>query len=109
MKRYNVKLSEGALSRLDELYGYIAYQLKAPETAQAQTERIEDAIMTLGSLPERCRVLFSRQGHELRRLMIDNFSIFYYIKGLEVIVTDILYSKSDIERHLEALDGKQDL
>ena len=58
MKKYNVKLSEGALSRLDALYEYIAFQLKAPETAQAQTERIEEAVMTLASLPERCRVLF---------------------------------------------------
>ena len=101
MKRYNVKLFEGALSRLDALYDYIASQLKAPETAQAQTERIEDAIITLESLPERCRVLFSHRGHELRRLMVDNFSIFYYIKGTDIIVTEILYSKSDIERHLE--------
>ena len=33
--------------------------------------------------------------------MVDNFSIFYYIKGTDIIVTEILYSKSDIERHLE--------
>ncbi len=109
MKKFKVKLSEGALARLDALYDYIAYKLNVPETAQAQTDRIEDAIMTLDSLPERCRVLFSRHGHELRRLMVDNYSIFYYIKGADVIVTDVLYSKSDIERHLEGLDEKQDL
>lgn len=94
MKRYDVKLSEGALSRLDALYDYIAYKLEAPETAQAQTERIEAAVLTLDTLPERCRVLFSRHGYGLRRLMADNYSIFYYIKGTDVIVTDILYSKS---------------
>ena len=44
MKKYKVKLSEGALSRLDALYDYIAYKLNVPETAQAQTDRIEDAI-----------------------------------------------------------------
>ena len=47
-------------------------------------------------------------GHELRRLMADNYSIFYYIKGADVIVTDILYSKSDIERHWEGFDEMQD-
>ncbi|MBP5200767.1 MAG: type II toxin-antitoxin system RelE/ParE family toxin [Schwartzia sp.] len=109
MKRYDVKLSEGALSRLDALYDYIANKLETPETAQAQTERIEDAILTLGTLPERCRVLFSRHGHELRRLMVDNYSIFYYIKGTDVIVTDILYSKSDIDWRLEDFEGQKDL
>ena len=53
MKRYEVKVSDGALLRLNAWYDYIAYQLKAPETAQAQTNRIEDAVMTLDSLPER--------------------------------------------------------
>ena len=101
MKRYNVKLSDGALLRLNALHDYIAGQLHAPETAQAQTGRIEDAVMTLETLPERCRVVLSRDGRELRRLMADNFSVFYYIKGTDVIVTDILYSRSDIERHLE--------
>ena len=109
MKKYEVKLSEGALSRLDALYDYIANKLEAPETAQAQTERIEDAVLTLETLPERCRVLFSRHGHELRRLMVDNYSIFYYIKGTDVIVTDILYSKSDIDQRLEEFGGQQGL
>ena len=34
MKKYEVKLSEGALSRLDALYDHIAYKLEASETAQ---------------------------------------------------------------------------
>ena len=107
MKRYNVKLSDGALLRLNALHDYIAGQLHAPETAQAQTGRIEDAVMTLETLPERCRVVLSRDGRELRRLMADNFSVFYYIKGTDVIVTDILYSRSDIERHLEVQNIKE--
>ena len=41
--------------------------------------------------------------------MVDNYSILYYIEGADVIVTDVLYSKSDIERHLEGFNEKQDL
>ena len=32
-----------------------------------------------------------------------------YIKGTDVIVTDILYSKSDIDRRLEDFEGQQGL
>jgi hypothetical protein len=41
--------------------------------------------------------------------MVDNYSIFYYIKGTDVIVTDILYSKSDIDQRLEEFGGQQGL
>ncbi len=40
----------------------------------------------------------------LRQLVIDNYSAFYVIKDMEVIVTRVLYSAMDISRRL--LEGK---
>lgn len=37
---------------------------------------------------------------ELRRMLVDNYSVFYTIRDERVIVTDVLYTVSDIEARL---------
>jgi len=37
---------------------------------------------------------------ELRRMLVDNYSVFYIIRDERVIVTDVLYTASDIEARL---------
>ena len=37
---------------------------------------------------------------ELRRMLVDNYSVFYTICADKVIVTDVLYTASDIEARL---------
>ena len=37
---------------------------------------------------------------ELRRMLVDNYSVFYTICDERVIVTDVLYTASDIETRL---------
>ena len=84
------------------IHDYIAHELQMPPYAQAQVERLEDAIKKLDIFPERCKVMEVEPWHSrnVRRLLADNYSIFYFIKGMEIIVIDILYSRSDIERLL---------
>ena len=40
---------------------------------------------------------------ELRRMLVDNYSVFYIIGGDKVIVTDVLYMASDIEARLRGV------
>ena len=102
MKQYRVRLSDRASGKLQGIYDYIAYELQAPPYAQAQISRLEDAIMKLDILPERCKIMEVEPWHSrhVRRLLADNYSIFYIVKKEEIIVIDILYSRSDIERRL---------
>ena len=37
---------------------------------------------------------------ELRRMLVDNYSVFYTIRDERVIVMDVLYMASDIEARL---------
>jgi toxin ParE1/3/4 len=37
----------------------------------------------------------------LRRMVVDNYSVFYVINGDRVVVTDILYSATDITKRLK--------
>ena len=94
MKQYTVRITDKALADMEEIYHYIAIQLQAPENAMGQYNRIAEAIE--GSEPERIM--------GLRQLVIDNYSAFYVIKDMEVIVTRVLYSAMDISRRL--LEGK---
>lgn len=73
MKHYEVQITNKALSDLEEIYHYIAEQLQAPEAAMEQYNRIADAIETLDMYPHR------------------------------VIITNVLYSASDLAIRLRDL------
>lgn len=53
--------------------------------------------------PERNRLMESEleRSLEIRRLMIDNYSVFYTIKNQCVYVIRVLYSSSDISNRLK--------
>lgn len=102
MKEYNVQITDKALSNMEDIYYYIAEQLQAPETAMGQYNRIAEAIETLVTFPERVKLMESKEEHALglRQLYVDNFSVFYHIREDRVIVTNVLYSASDISKRL---------
>ena len=97
MKHYTVEITNEALADMEQLYNHIAYVLQAPENAMDQYNRIADAILTLDTMAERIRIMESEpeRSKEMRRLLVDNYSVFFVIQGDKVIVTDVLYSASD--------------
>ena len=98
MKQYKVEITQEALTDMEQLYNHIAYVLLSPENAMGQYNRIADAILQLDQMPERFRIIDSTLEHskELRRMLVDNYSVFYVIKGVRVVVTNVLYTASDI-------------
>lgn len=111
MKRYTVEITDAALADMDEIYGYIRNVLQAPSTAAALYDEIADEILSLETMPERNPIpsvpFFRETG--LRRMLVNGYSVFYLVKGDRVIITDVLYSASDIpsrlaDRHEEPFD-----
>ena len=102
MKQYKVEITKEALQDMEDIYNYIAFELLAPENAMGQYNRIADEILKLDAFPERFRILDSEpeKRMELRRMLVDNYSVFYTIREDKVIVTDDLYTASDIESRL---------
>ena len=102
MKRYEVEITDVALKDMEELYHHIAFILLSPENAMGQYDRIADEILTLDTFPERFRIMDSEpeKRMELRRMLVDNYSVIYTICDERVIVTDVLYTASDIEARL---------
>ena len=103
MKHYTVEITNEALADMEQLYNHIAYVLQAPENAMDQYSRIADAILTLDTMAERICIMESEpeRSKEMRRLLVDNYSVLSVIQGDNVIVTDVLYSASDIESRLK--------
>lgn len=102
MKKYKVEITKEALQDMEDIYNYIAIDLLAPDNAMGQYNRIADEILTLDTFPERFRIMDSEpeKRMELRRMLVDNYSVFYTIRDERVIVTDVLYTASDIEARL---------
>ncbi|CDB29350.1 plasmid stabilisation system protein [Firmicutes bacterium CAG:137] len=103
MEQYTVRITEEALKDMEDIYRYIAEKLQSPENAIRQYNRIADGILTLETFPERHTVVdFEPERRSgLRRLLVDNYSVFYVIREKQVIVTSVLYSASNIEQRLK--------
>ena len=105
MEQYKVEITKEALQDMEDIYNYIALELLSPEKAMGQYNRIADEILTLDIFPQRYRITDSEpeKQMELRRMLVDNYSVFYTIRTDKVIVTDVLYTASDIEARLRGV------
>ena len=102
MRQYKIQITDTALSDMEEIYNYIAEQLQAPEAAMGQYNRIADAIDTLDTFPERVKLMETEEecALGLRQMPVDNYSVFFHIREERVIITNVLYSASDIAKRL---------
>lgn len=102
MKQYTVQITDKALADMEEIYNYIAIQLQAPENAMGQYNRIAEAIEGLNIFPEKIKLMESEPERMmgLRQLPVDNYSVFYVIQDMKVIVTRVLYSAMDMSKRL---------
>ena len=103
MREYPVKITEKALGDMNGIYEYIAFNLQSPENAMVQYNRIADCVLKLGFFPEKFRLVDfePERSQGLRRMLVDNYSVFYVFKEEVVTVTRVLYSASDIEKRLK--------
>ena len=102
--KYNVEITDAAQEDMDEIYDYIRFTVHAPDTAAAQSDRIADEILSLGEMPLRFGIPQFEPciSARLHRMLVDHYSVFYLIRESTVIVTDVLYSASDLEGRLSA-------
>ena len=103
--KYTVFTTEKAEGDLKEILKYLAYTLKAGETAIKQIERIESAILSLDEMPERFRIYDEEpwRTRKLRVMSVDNYLVFYIAKKEEksVTVLRVMYGRRDISTRLK--------
>ena len=99
MDKYSVKLMNRALQDLDSIYDYIAHTLSEPGTALSLIDRIQDAILSLETMPYRCserrRGIYANQGY--RQLFVEHYTVVFRIDEANktVLIVTIRYSPSN--------------
>lgn len=98
---YSVIYSPEAKNDLSEIYSYIAFDLKVPDTALGQINRIRKEIRSLSFMPARYAIVDWEpwRSMEMHRVPIDNYVIYYTIDScsLTVTVIRIFYGGRDAE------------
>ena len=100
--KYVVEITDAASKDMDVIYDYIRFTFKAPDSAAAQYDRIANEILSLEEMPLRFGIPQFEPciSAQLHRMLVDHFSVFYLVRGESVIVTDVLYSASDLSARL---------
>lgn len=99
MNKYRVILTPEAENDLREIYRYIASVLQEQTAAHRLVAKIKDAILDLETMPERWSLYHQApwESRGLRKAVVGNYIVFYYLQGQSVFVISILYGKRDIE------------
>lgn len=101
---YRVEVSEQAERDLIEIFEYIAFELRAPENASKQLDRLEEQILSLDTMPERYRRYEEEpwKSRGLRVLPVDHYVVFYVPDRDKKVVTilRVMYAGRDIDNQL---------
>jgi len=101
---FQVNVTATAEKDLQDIYDYIAIDLKSPEIAESFLAELENRILSLSEMPERHRVYEKEPWKQrgLRLMPVKNHVVFYLVQNDEhtVHVIRVLYGKRDLEAQL---------
>lgn len=107
MSEYEVIITPEAEDDLDRLGAYIAFELKAPETAYNYIRDIRSELSTLNEMPKRFRIVDDEPWHSrgLRRMNARNFAAFFILLEQEstVFIQNVIYQKRNLPKVLAEL------
>lgn len=95
MKKYNIEYSAEAKEDFIEIKQYIKYKLQEPEIANNLISKIKKSIKTLKDNPEIYTIIDDDliRKLETRKLIVDNYIVFYRIKNDSIEIVRIMYGK----------------
>lgn len=99
-KKYKIEISPSAALKIERICEYIYYDLCMPEAASMQHKRLIEAIRSLSVFPERVKIITEIEGKTIRRLLVDNYIVLFYIENDMIRIINIVHSKSDINKLL---------
>ena len=95
MKKYNIEYSKDSKQDLIGIKQYIKYNLQEPETAQKLISKIRKEINNLKNNPEIYAIIVDDiiKKLEIRKLIVDNYIIFYKIQNNNIQIVRIMYGR----------------
>lgn len=104
MNKYSVNVTDTAFDDLNEIFQYIKYDLKEPDTAKNIIAQMKKTILSLDSSPYRNPTVRDKNiacmGY--RYLPVGNYIIFYIVSEdeLTVNIIRVIYSRRNWEKLL---------
>lgn len=95
MEKYNIEYSKESKEDLIGIKQYIKYNLQEPETAQKLISKIRKEISSLKHNPKIYSIIDDDliKKLEIRKLIVDNYIVFYRIKNDNVEIVRIMYGR----------------
>lgn len=95
MRKYNIEYSKESKEDLIGIKQYIKYNLQEPETAQKLISKIRNEINNLKHNPQIYGVIDDDlvKKLEIRKLIVDNYMVFYKIKNDNIEIVRIMYGR----------------
>ncbi len=95
MKKYNIEYSKESKEDLIRIKQYIKYNLQEPEIANKLISNIKKSIKTLKDNPEIYTIIDDDMIRklEIRKLIVDNYIVFYRIKDDSIEIVRIMYGR----------------
>lgn len=101
---YQVILSDAANRDLRNIFEYIFYELKAPQSASGMLDKLEKAVLSLEEMPNRHRIIEREPwlSRKVRLMPVGNYVVIYYVDDnkYEVNIMRIIYGGRDIDAEL---------
>ena len=96
MNQYRVKFSKKSYSHLLEIKNYIKDTLQAPLTAKEFLNKLHKRMAALSSMPARYPVIKKYNNHNIHRMTLGNFLVYFYITEelKEVRILAVIYGKA---------------
>lgn len=95
MKKYNIEYSKEVKEDLIRIKQYIKYNLQESEIANKLPSKIRMSIKTLKDSPEIYAIINDDiiKKLEIRKLIVDNYIVFYRIKNNNIEIVRIMYGR----------------
>lgn len=95
MKKYNIEYSKESKQDLIGIKQYIKYNLQEPAIAEKLISKIRKEINDMKDNPELYTIIDDDiiRKLEIRKLIVDNYIIFYRIKDNNIQIVRIMYGR----------------
>ncbi len=95
MEKYNIEYSKESKEDLVGIKQYIKYNLQEPEIAQKLISKIRNEINNLKHNPKIYSIIDDDiiKKLEIRKLIVDNYIIFYRIKNDNIQIVRVMYGR----------------
>ena len=97
--KYQLKIFPLAQRDMEQIFHYIAVKLCNPSAALGQINDFEKALESVCTFPESCPYINNEyvKDKSLRKLIVNNYIVFYRIKNKEIQVVRVLYGMRNYE------------